>query len=69
MALVYLAVSFLASLAISVSVYSAFGSFVLSIVAYAATGAVILVCVLLAAVLRENRENQVETQSGVFAAE
>jgi hypothetical protein len=56
MVLVYLAVSFLASLAVSASVYQAFGSLMMSIVAYGATGAAILFCVLLAALLREKTD-------------
>lgn len=66
MALVYLAISFLASLAVSVSVYEAFGSLILGIAAYGATGAAILFCVLLAALLHDRAE---VTEPGLFAAE
>lgn len=66
MALVYLAVSFVASLAVSASVFQTFGSIALSIVAYGATGAIILFCVLLTALLREQ---PARTEPRVFAAE
>lgn len=66
MAVVYLAVSFLASLAVSISVYEAFGSLTLSFLAYATTGVVILFCVLLAAFLREQ---PVDMEPNMIAAE
>ena len=66
MALVYLAVSFLASLAVSVTVYEAFGSLVLGFVAYSVTGVVVLFCVLLAAFLREQ---PVDFEPHMIAAE
>lgn len=56
MALVYLAVSFLASLAVSISVYEAYGSLVLGLAAYATIGILVLSSVLVAAAIRETAD-------------
>lgn len=58
MAVVYLAVSFLASLAVSVSVIEAFGSLALGLLAFTVTGTLVLCGVLLAAALREGFESK-----------
>ena len=57
MALVYLAVSILASLAVSILVYETYGSLALSIAAYAVTGTLVLCAVLVAAALREKADD------------
>lgn len=56
MAVVYIAVSFVASLAMSLSVYQAFGSLMLGMMAYALTGILVLGSVLWAAALRDSAE-------------
>ena len=52
----YLPVTFLAALAIAVSVYSETGSFLFSLLAYAGTGSFILLLALVVAALSDSRE-------------
>ena len=66
MAVVYLAMSFLASLAVSVSVIETFGSLALGLVAFAATGTLVLCSVLLAAALRDGSGS---TEQRLYPAE
>lgn len=66
MALVYLLVSFVASLAVSVSVYQSLGSIMLSVAAFGATGTIVLCSVLIAAALRESAESE---EVAMFPAE
>lgn len=69
MALVVLAVTGLAAFAVSMSVYSVFGSILLAVLAYAVIGSVLLFCVLFTALLREQSELAEMSDPLLFPAE
>ncbi|MEQ9040416.1 MAG: hypothetical protein RIE24_18900 [Silicimonas sp.] len=69
MALIYLAVSFLAAAAVSFTVYDVSGSLLLGIGAYIITGVVVLFGVLFAALLRDQEELNSMSDPLLFPAE
>lgn len=69
MSLIYLAVSCIAAMAVSMTVYGDTGSLLLSVIAYSATGTLVLIGVLLAAVLRERAEQIEDGSATLYPAE
>lgn len=69
MSLIYLAVSCIAAMAVSMTVYGDTGSLLLSVIAYSATGTLVLIGVLLAAALRERAEQIEDGSATLYPAE
>ena len=69
MSLIYLAVSCIAAMAVSLSVYGDTGSLLLSFIAYSATGTLVLIGVLFAAALRERAEQIEDGSTTLYPAE
>jgi uncharacterized membrane protein len=69
MTLIYLAVSCIAALAVSMSVYGDTGSLLLSVIAYSATGTLVLLGVLLTAALRERADEADHAGAALYPAE
>ena len=69
MTLIYLAVSCIAAMAVSLSVYGDTGSLLLSFIAYSATGTLVLIGVLFAAALRERAEQIEDGSTTLYPAE
>ena len=69
MVLITLGISCVAALALSLAVYTAFGSILLAVLAYAITGTLLLFAALFVALLREQSELTEASDPLLFPAE